>query len=85
MNNQQGDDEPLCELAAMQFAGGMTIEQLARLWERDGDWVEKAIRRTLLAQIPRWAGGMKAARSVTRADRSGESELVRRMQGVLEL
>ena len=60
------DDNATGEVAAMQFAGGLSIERVAALWERDTDWVEAAIRRALLESIPRRDGGTKLSRSEAR-------------------
>lgn len=73
------------EVVAMQFAGGMSIARLAEDWEREPAWVEESIRRALLEQIPKRAGGLKASRTEVRAERSEELEAVRGMQGELEL
>lgn len=53
----------------MQFAGGLSIAQIAEAWEKDAEWVEAAIRRALLESIPRRLGGLKASRSEVRAER----------------
>ena len=65
----QDQDEAAGEVAAMQFAGGMSIEHVASLWEKDAEWVEAAVRRELLKLIPRRDGGLKASRTETRAAR----------------
>ena len=53
----------------MQFAGGMSIEDVAGHWDRDAEWVEAAVRRELLKFIPRRDGGLKASRAQMRAER----------------
>lgn len=63
---------PAGEVAAMQFAGGMSIERVAALWDRDRDWVEAAIRQALLASIPRRDGGTKVSRTEAREERRAE-------------
>lgn len=72
------------EVAAMQFAGGVPIAQLAEMWERDQAWVEEAIRRALLEYIPRRDGGLRATRVETRAANAQEMEVVREAQGELK-
>ena len=62
-------DQAVREVAAMQFAGGMSIAQVAVLWERDADWVEVAVRQALLASIPVRDGGTKVSRVEARAER----------------
>jgi hypothetical protein len=79
------DDQAAGEVVAMQFAGGMSIAQLATDWERDTAWVEDAIRRALLATIPQRDGGLKVSRSEARAARSEELEEIRDSQGMLDL
>jgi hypothetical protein len=59
------------EVAAMQFAGGLAIAEVARLWQQDVDWVEKAVRGALLERIARRDGGLKASRTEMRAARRG--------------
>lgn len=76
-------DEAAGEVAAMQFAGGMSIDDVAAEWDRDAEWVEAAVRRELLKLIPRRDGGLKASRSETRAERSEELAEVREAQGKL--
>jgi hypothetical protein len=63
------EDQAAGEVAAMQFAGGMSIARIAAEWERGAEWVEDAIRRALLESIPRRDGGLKATRSEVRAER----------------
>lgn len=64
------DDEAAREVAAMQFAGGMSIERVAEAWERDTDWVEAAVREAMLQSIPKRRGGLKPSRAEVRAERS---------------
>ncbi len=68
----------------MQFAGGMSIAQIAEQWERDVFWVEGAIRQALLASIPRREGGLKPPRTEMRAARKGEQDALCEMQSELE-
>jgi hypothetical protein len=56
----------------MQFAGGMSIACVAALWETDAEFVESAIRQSMLGLIPRRDGGTKVPRSEARAARSCE-------------
>lgn len=77
------DDQAAREVAAMQFAGGMSIERLAEEWERDRAWVEESIRLALLEFIPKRDGGLKVPRTEARAERSGELGAVREAQGAL--
>ena len=72
------------EVAAMQFAGGLSIARTAEVWEKNSEWVEAAIRRALLETIPRRSGGLKASRSEIRAERSGDRAAQSEMQGELE-
>jgi hypothetical protein len=66
----QGDNlEGAREVAAMQFAGGMSIARLAEDWERDAAWVEESIRMALLDSIPRRSGGRKLPRTELRKAR----------------
>ncbi len=74
------DDQAAADVAAMQFAGGMTIAAVAEQWERDPVWVEGAVRRALLASIPRRDGGLKDPRAGERAARSNELADVREAQ-----
>lgn len=76
-------DDAAGELAAMQFAGGMSIAQLAEAWEREAAWVEEAIRRALLETIPERNGGLKFPRSEVRAERNEAREAAREAQGRL--
>jgi hypothetical protein len=73
------------EVAAMQFAGGMAIAEVAALWERNAAWVEEAIRRALLESIPRRDGGLKAPRAEVRSERSEQLETIRGTQKALAL
>lgn len=72
------------EVAAMQFAGGLSVACIAEQWDQDTDWVEEAIRRVLLASIPRRDGGLKASRAEIHAERRGELAAARGAQGELE-
>lgn len=67
----------------MQFAGGMSIACVAAEWERDGDWVEAAVRRELLKLIPRCDGGLKATRAETQKRQSEDLAVIREAQGEL--
>lgn len=78
------DDAAAAEVAAMQFAGGRSIAQVAEAWERDMSWVEAAIRRALLETIPRCQGGLKAPRVETRAANAAELTVAAIEQGELE-
>jgi hypothetical protein len=68
------EDDEAAEVAAMQFAGGMSIARLAEEWERDPAWVEAAIRHALLNSIPKRDGGLKPSRAEVRAERSEEAD-----------
>jgi len=72
------------EIAAAQFAGGMSIAQVAREWDREAQWVESSIRQALLNYIPRRDGGLKATRTELRAMRSEEVQAARETQQKLE-
>lgn len=78
-----GEDEAAGEVAAMQFAGGMSIEHVAAEWGRDADWVQAAVRRELLKLIPRRDGGLKASRTESRASRMSEARPAGPEQGAL--
>jgi hypothetical protein len=78
------EDEAAAEVAAMQFAGGISIARVAELWERDVEWVEGAIRRALLESIPRRDGGTKLSRTEARAMRHCMEQPVESVQGQLE-
>ncbi len=67
----------------MQFAGGMSIAELAAEWDRDEEWVESAVRRELLKLIPRRDGGLKATRAEMRLESSEALAAVREAQGTL--
>jgi len=69
-------DDAAREVAAMQFAGGKSIADVAEAWERTADWVEESVRRALLAVIPRRDGGLKASRTEMRAERRAEQAAV---------
>lgn len=73
------------EVAAMQFAAGRSVTELAADWERDIAWVEGAVRRMLLLQIPQRVGGLKPARSQAREERDGEQMRLDELQASLEL
>ncbi len=68
----------------MQFAGGMSVAQVAAAWDRDAEWVEEAIRRALLEYIPRRDGGLKASRSELRKADAGVSVGVAEQQPLFE-
>ena len=78
-------DELDGEIAAMQFAGGRSLAQLAVDWDRDIGWVEVAVRRALLATIPQREGGLKPAREVGRRERREEASNAMEQQGVLNM
>jgi urease accessory protein UreF len=63
-------DDVAREVAAMQFAGGRSIVQVAAEWERDPQWVEEAVREALLERIPQRSGGLMVSRAETRAANS---------------
>jgi hypothetical protein len=81
-------DDSAREVAAMQFAGGRLIAEIAAEWERDVAWVEEAIRHALLEMIPRCEGGLKIAREEARARRRAaeddEANALREAQGELK-
>lgn len=79
----QNQDEAAAEVAAMQFAGGMSIEHVASLWDQDTGWVEAAVRRELLKLIPKRDGGLKASRTESRASRMSEARPAGPEQGAL--
>lgn len=81
--NTKDHGDAAAEVAAMQFAGGMAISDVAAEWERDVEWVEAAVRRALLQSIPRRDGGLKASRTEMRAERHGMRQAVEGMQGKL--
>jgi hypothetical protein len=68
------------EVAAMQFAGGMSIAELAVEWDRDVEWVERVVRRKMLEYIPRRDGGLKASRSEVRRQQSEEHRAASELQ-----
>jgi hypothetical protein len=74
------DDQAAREVAAMQFAGGMSIARLAEEWERDAAWVEESIRLALLESIPKRDGGLKVSKVEARAEISQELKAAREMQ-----
>ena len=74
MDTLEQDDEVAGEVAAMQFAGGKSIAELAVEWEQQAGWVEAAIRRALLELIPRSDGGLKPARMGAREQRRLETD-----------
>lgn len=67
----------------MQFAGGKSVAELAVAWERDGEWVEAAIRQAMLRTIPERDGGLKAPRAEGRAESAAELETLRGKQSKL--
>jgi hypothetical protein len=73
------------EVAAMQFAAGRSMVQLAEEWERDIAWVEAAVRRALLEQIPQRVGGLKPSRAHSRTERDEEQMRLDELQFGLEL
>jgi hypothetical protein len=77
-------DDAAREVAAMQFAGGMSIARVAEEWERDAAWVESAIRQALLCSIPIRDGGLKVSRKDVRAEHGEEERAAREAQGSLE-
>jgi hypothetical protein len=68
-------DHAAAEVAAMQFAGGMSVRQVAEQWERDADWVEAAIWRALLETVPKRSGGLKAARRLAYTGQTGAGKV----------
>jgi hypothetical protein len=78
-------DDIAREVAAMQFAGGMSIARVAEQWEQGPEWVEESIRRALLQTIPKRSGGLKPSRTELRAERSDEAQAAEGLQGTLEL
>lgn len=79
------DDAAAGEVAAMQFAGGLSIAQVAETWERDAAWVEAAVRRALLEQIPLRDGGLKVSRAEEREERFLREREAREAQSSLDL
>lgn len=73
------------EVVAMQFAGGRSVARLAEDWERDVAWVEAAVRRALLEQIPQRVGGLKPSRAHIRTERDEEQMQLDGLQARLEL
>lgn len=61
------------EVAAMQFAGGMSVADVAAMWERSEAWVEAAVRDALLARISVREGGTKPTRVEVQAQRRLEA------------
>ncbi len=85
MTTPRDEQESLeAEVVAMQFAAGRGIADLALEWEHDATWVEAAVRRALLEQIPQRVGGLKPSRDGVRARRSEEAALLDELQGSLE-
>lgn len=72
------------EVAAMQFAGGMPVERVAALWDRDEAWVLKSVRMALLGSIPKRDGGLKITRTEARAARRGVKREAGPEQAALE-
>ena len=85
MAGDAGSDALSGEVAAMQFAAGRSVADLAEEWEQSTAWVEAAVRRALLAQIPQRDGGLKPSRAESRAERSEEQMRLDALQGRLEL
>jgi hypothetical protein len=77
------DEKAAGAVAAMQFAAGRSIAEVAEEWERDTAWMEEAIRRTLLESIPRRDGGRMRPRAEARAQRQETRESIRAMQSKL--
>lgn len=77
-------DDMVREVAAAQFAGGMSIAQVAAQWDRDAAWVEEAVRRALLMTIPRRDGGLKATRAEMRSERQWIEQAADGAQAELE-
>lgn len=77
-------DEAAGEVAAMQFAGGRSVAEVAAAWERDAAWVEAAVRRALRTHIPRRDGGLKETRAELRGERRDERDAVMCAQRSLE-
>jgi len=77
------DDDAAAEVAAMQFAAGMSVALIAQEWDQSVAWVESAIRVALLKYIPRRDGGLKLTRTKARAASSEELAAVRESQGAL--
>lgn len=74
------DDDVVAEVAAMQFAGGMSIAEVIAAWERDQAWVEAAIRRAMLESIPQRDGGLKSSRAHISAAEAAERAADREAQ-----
>ncbi|MGA9070539.1 MAG: hypothetical protein WB424_09820 [Terracidiphilus sp.] len=70
------------EVAAMQFAGGLSIARVAELWDRDAEWVEDAVRSAFLEWIPKRAGGLKATRAEAKAARREAAKSAQQRQAV---
>jgi hypothetical protein len=85
MEPDRDQDALDAEVVAMQFAGGRSLAQLAVDWERDIAWVEAAVRRALLEQIPQRAGGLKPSRANSRTERELEVAAATGLQGSLDL
>lgn len=77
------DDLGAQQVAAMQFAGGRSMAQVAEQWDRDLEWVEGAVRRVLLATIPERDGGTKVPRAEVQADRRMDAEQYEGLQAQL--
>lgn len=73
-------DEAAAEVAAMQFAGGKSIAEVAAEWEMEPERVEAAVRRALLATIPKYAGGLKPTRFEVRKRRGAKAKAAREAQ-----
>jgi hypothetical protein len=68
------EDEAAGEVAAMQFAGGRTIADVAAEWERDAAWLEAAIRQALRVRMTEREGGLRPTRAAERAERNEGAE-----------
>ena len=76
-----GEDGLAAQVAAMQFAGGRSMADLAVEWERDVEWVENAVRRALLARIPVRDGGLRLSRRERRRRRAEQQQRVETTRG----
>lgn len=77
------DDASAQDVAAMQFAGGRSMAQVAEQWDREVDWVEAAVRRALLATIPARDGGTKQPRAEVQAERRMDAAQAEGLQPAL--
>lgn len=78
------DEDGAMDVAAMQFAGGLSAAKVAELWDRDVQWVEDAIRRAMLQAIPKRSGGLKEPRAQARAERRQQAAESEQLQQDLE-